>query len=559
MKVFVGQINPTIGDLEGNAGLIRAALERARAAGAALAAFPEMALPGYPPRDLLLRREFVGRTAAALESLRPATRGLTAVIGLMEPNPGEGRPLFNSAAVLSDGRRLASARKCLIPAYDVFDEDRYFESSREPLVVDVPSPGGARRIGLSICEDIWNDRSYWKHRRYNFDPILVQADRGAQALVNISASPFHQGKDRLRESMLGEVARRHKLPLIYANLVGANDDLVFDGRSLAFDEAGRLVGRGKAYEVDDLIVELDPPSGTIQASCADDVESVYRALVLGTRDYMSKCGFTTAVLGLSGGIDSSLVACLAAEAIGPDKVRGVALPSRYSSDHSLEDARLLAQALGLRFDVISIDRVFQSYLDTLSPAFAGRASDVTEENLQSRIRGATLMALSNKFGSLLLTTGNKSELGVGYCTLYGDMCGGLSVIADVPKMLVYALSRHANRRRPVIPERVFTKAPSAELKPDQTDQDTLPPYDVLDAILERAIEGEASAAEIVAAGFPQPVVEQVLRWMDRSEFKRRQAAPGLKVTSRAFGIGRRMPIAQRYPTTMMPLGPEGHA
>ncbi|MBI5367708.1 MAG: NAD+ synthase [Planctomycetes bacterium] len=548
MRIALAQLNQTVGDLEGNAARIRAAAERARAARADLLVTPELSLAGYPPRDLLLRDGFVDACRRALEALAAAADGIALVVGFPERNAhGEGRPLWNAAALLADRRIAAVARKSLLPTYDVFDEDRYFEPSPEVAV----HPVAGRTLGLSICEDIWNDHEYWSRRRYPGDPIERQVNAGAEILVNLSASPFHLGKQALRESMLANTARKHRRPVVYVNLVGGNDDLVFDGRSYVFDAAGRLLDQAAAFAEDLRVVDLDPaappappPPGGFPPP--DGIAAAEQALVLGIRDYAAKCRFGCAVIGLSGGIDSALTAALAVRALGPANVRGVAMPSRFSSDHSLADARALAQNLRIPFDVVPIERVHAAYLETLAPVFAGRAPDVTEENLQARIRGALLMALSNKFSALLLSTGNKSELACGYCTLYGDMCGGLDVLADVPKTLVYRLAEHANREGEVIPRNSIRKPPSAELKPNQTDQDTLPPYDLLDRILQLYVEEERGVEEIVARGFDRAVVIDVARRVDVNEFKRRQAPPGIRVTSRAFGAGRRMPIAQRW-------------
>ncbi|MBI3269980.1 MAG: NAD+ synthase [Planctomycetes bacterium] len=564
MKIALAQLDQTIGDLEGNAARIRAAAARARAAGADLLLTPELSLPGYPPRDLLFREAFVDANLRALDGLRDAAAGITLVVGFAERNPGPGRPLFNAGALLEDGRLAAVFRKSLLPTYDVFDEDRYFEPSQEVLVRAV----AGHRVGFSICEDIWNDKDYWRKPRYAADPIERLVRAGAEVLVNISASPFQLGKQALRAEMLAATARKHAVPVLYVNLVGGNDDLVFDGRSYAFDATGRLAEQAASFEEDLRVVDLArlsagpaPPTAAPASSLSsvaaadaeprlldapDGIEAAYKALVLGIRDYAAKCGFRRAVLGLSGGIDSALTAVLAARALGPRGVLGVAMPSRFSSDHSLSDARSIATNLGIDFRVIPIEGVHAAYLDTLAPAFQGLAPDVTEENLQARIRGGLLMALSNKLNALLLSTGNKSELAAGYCTLYGDMCGGLDCLADVPKTLVYQLSEWINRDGDVIPRSSLLKAPSAELRPNQTDQDTLPPYDLLDRVLRLYVEEEQSVEEIVARGFDPTVVKEIARRVDLAEFKRRQAPPGLKITSRAFGVGRRVPIAQRW-------------
>ncbi|NUN49554.1 MAG: NAD+ synthase [Candidatus Brocadiae bacterium] len=542
MRIALAQLNAVVGDLEGNVARMRDALRRAKAAGASLAVFPELSVTGYPPRDLLLKGDFVRAQRRALAALARDTRGIACVAGFADPNPGEGRPLFNAAALLHGGRIAAVAHKSLLPFYDVFDEERYFERGAPDGVVRF----GGTRLGLSICEDAWNDKAYWKTRHYAVDPMAELARRGARILVNISASPWWRGKGALRQDMLASIARRRKTPLIFVNQVGGNDDLVFDGRSCAFDARGRLMARAAAFAEDLVVVDLEAGAGTVRPEPAGDTAETWDALVLGVRDYVRKCGFSDVVLGLSGGIDSSLVAAIAVEALGPSRVHGALLPSRFTSRASGEDARTMAHALGIRVREIPIEGVFAASLRALSPAFAGRKADVTEENLQARIRGLILMGLSNKFGWMLLTTGNKSELATGYCTLYGDMCGGLAVISDLPKMQVYALSRHANTVRAAIPERVFTRPPTAELRRNQTDQDSLPPYDLLDGILERYIVHDEDPAAIVRRGFDPATVAAVVGMVDRNEYKRRQMPPGLKVTPRAFGAGRRLPIAQGY-------------
>jgi len=553
VKIALLQINPLVGDLAGNARLIADAAREATRQGASLAVTPELALVGYLPRDLLLSSAFVAASWEAVEALaRDLKSGAPVLVGLPEPNPSDaGRPLFNTAVLLHEGRIGQRFRKSLLPTYDVFDEDRYFEPYHGAQILEC----GGRRLGISICEDVWNDRDFWKRRRYHHDPIEDLIRAGADAIVNLSASPFSVGKHRRREEMLSNTARKHHVPVVYVNQFGGNDDLVFDGRSLGFDAAGTLIARGRAFEADVVICSLDENAAQAAAPAegadtTDRPESeIWRALVLGTRDYVRKCGFTEAVIGLSGGIDSALTAAIAAEAIGPDHVTGVLMPSPYSSRGSIDDAAALAAGLGIRTLTLPIEPAMRAMEATLSPAFDGCPRDVTEENIQARIRGNLLMALSNKRGALLLTTGNKSELSVGYCTLYGDMSGGLAVIADVPKTMVYRIARWLNdtRRRAIIPEPTLTKAPSAELRPNQTDQDSLPPYDVLDDILQRHIEQHQPADEIIAAGFDEATVRRVLRMVRLAEFKRKQAAPGLKVTDRAFGTGWRMPIAAADP------------
>ena len=544
MRVALAQINTTVGDFAGNEARLLAAYRRAAAAGAELVVGPELALTGYPPRDLLLRPGFVQRSLESLQHLAAATGPTGLLTGFVGENPARpGRVVTNAVALLQHGRVLATRIKTLLPTYDVFDEDRYFE----PAAGNQPVEFNGRRIGLTICEDLWNDEDFWHDRRYRRNPAVELAAAGAEIIFNVSASPWHLGKNRLRHAMLASLAAKTRCPLVYCNLVGGNDELIFDGASQVFNAAGELVARGAMFAEDFVLVETDAPAAPPPE--LPDEEKLHRALVLGLRDYLHKCGFKSAVLGLSGGIDSALTACLAAEALGPENVHGIALPSQFSSSGSLEDACQLAANLGIRHDVIPIQTAFESLKQQLAPVFAGRPEDTTEENIQARLRGVILMALSNKFGSLLLTTGNKSELAVGYCTLYGDMCGGLAVISDLPKRDVYRLSRWINRDREIIPAASLTKPPSAELRPNQTDQDSLPPYDTLDAILEAYVVECRSVPEIIAAGFDEAAVRRVVRLIDLSEYKRRQAAPGLKVTSKAFGVGRRIPIAQRYRET----------
>ena len=508
---------------------------------------PELALMGYLPRDLLMNQGFVRRSCEMLARIAAELAGAPPLlVGVATPNPSDmGRPLFNSAVLLRNGAVGPAFHKTLLPTYDVFDEDRYFEPAQAPQILELDG----WRLGISICEDVWNDRDFWRRRRYHQDPIEVLTQAGAQAIINLSASPFTVGKQLLRQQMLGHLARKHGLPLVFVNQVGGNDDLIFDGRSGAFDAQGRLFARAKGFEEDVVVVDLaaGPPCGP-DAIAEDDFEpeaEIWNALVLGVRDYARKTRFSKVLLGLSGGIDSTLTAAIAADAMGPENVLGVMMPSCYSSQGSVDDSAELARHLGIKTIALPIAGIMQTYDAVLEEAFRGFPPDVTEENIQSRIRGNLLMALSNKYGSLLLTTGNKSEMSVGYCTLYGDMNGGLAVIADLPKMMVYRVSRWRNRRRPDIPEAILTKAPSAELRPDQTDQDSLPPYDVLDQILELHVEQCQSAEEIIAQGFDEPTVRRVLRLVRIAEFKRKQAAPVLKVTSRAFGTGWRMPIVRQ--------------
>jgi len=545
VKIALLQINPTVGDLQGNSRLIIEAAEQAGRQGAELSITPELALVGYLPRDLLLSAGFVRHSWDAVAALAIEVARLPPVlVGLPEPNPAaEGRPLYNTAVLLSNGRVGQRFRKALLPTYDVFDEDRYFEPFRGPQILELCG----RRLGISICEDVWNDRDFWKRRRYHHDPIEELIHAGAEAIVNLSASPFSVGKYRLREDMLGSLARRHRVPVVYVNQFGGNDDLVFDGRSCAFTADGAPIARGRSFDADIVVCDVDH-GRAIPPLVEERAESeIWRALVLGTRDYARKCGFQSVVLGLSGGIDSALTAAIAAEAVGAARVLGALMPSPYSSRGSIDDSRQLAANLGIETLTLPIEPAMQAIEHTLRHAFANGERGVTEENIQARIRGNLLMALSNKRGALLLTTGNKSELAVGYCTLYGDMSGGLAVIADVPKTMVYRVARWLNETagRELIPQPTLTKAPSAELRPDQTDQDSLPPYDILDEVLQRHIEQHQPADEIIASGFDGDTVRKILRLVRLSEFKRKQAAPGLKVTDRAFGTGWRMPIAAR--------------
>ena len=542
LRIALLQIDTTAGDLEGNAALIVRGVRSAAEQRADLVVTPELALMGYLPRDLLMSQGFIDRAFAALEHMAAGLRDAPALlVGLATRNPSDiGRPLLNSAALLHRGAVGPLFHKTLLPTYDVFDEDRYFEPAQHPGILDF----GEWRLGISICEDIWNDRNFWQRRRYRYDPVETLVAAGAEAILNLSASPFYVGKQTLREDMLTHMARRHQRPIVVVNQVGGNDDLIFDGQSAAFDSEGGMFARTKAFREDLIVVDLATSSGTVARHDFTPEAEIWNALVLGGRVYARKTHFTRALLGLSGGIDSSLTAAIAAEALGPQNVLGVLMPSCYSSQGSIDDSLALARNLAIQTLTLPISGIMRTYETVLSEAFAGRAPDVTEENIQSRIRGNLLMALSNKFCSLLLTTGNKSEMAVGYCTLYGDMNGGLAVIADLPKTTVYRVSAWRNQQRPDIPETVLVKPPSAELRPNQTDQDSLPPYGLLDQILELHVERSQSAEEIMAQGFDEPTVRRVLRMVRNAEFKRKQAAPVLKVTSRAFGTGWRMPIAR---------------
>jgi NAD+ synthetase len=541
MRIALAQIDTTVGDICGNRDRVYQEMDRAGDLAADLIVFPELCLTGYPPRDLLGLSGFVGANLRVMMEIASRTGRMGVVLGYVDRNTsGGGKELFNAAALLAEGKVQGVAHKMLLPTYDVFDEDRYFERGRESCVVLFKGV----KIGLSICEDAWNSEGFWPKRLYRTDPIRNLAENGANLLLNVSASPYEMDKPQFRYQMLLDHARRNAVPLLYVNLVGGNDDLIFDGNSIALGKSGNLIAQGKSFEEDLLIV--DPEDDSDRPYCeGESIENLFNALVLGTRDYARKCGFHSAVLGLSGGIDSAVTANIAAEAFGPANVIGVSMPSVYSADESLEDACSLARNLGIRFEVIPIQPLVQEYRQLLSGIFSGLSEDTTEENLQARVRGNLLMALSNKFGNLVLSTGNKSELAVGYCTLYGDMAGGLAVISDVPKTVVYKLADFINRRGEIIPRRTIERPPTAELRPNQTDQDTLPDYAVLDGILRLHVELQMGVDEIVSRGYDPAIVREVVNMIQRTEYKRRQAAPGLKVTSRAFGTGRRIPIASR--------------
>jgi len=547
MRIALAQVNTTVGDLEGNVDRMLEAARRAAAAGADLVVFPELSITGYPPWDLVEKPSFLQRTEEQLHRMARATSSLSAAVicGYVgRSNSSTGKAATNSAALLERGEVVFRQDKMLLPTYDVFDEARYFAPAERQSLCQVRG----RNIALTICEDAWNDKQYWERQLYRRDPVEELAAQGAELLISINASPYHMGKRALRRDIFTAVARRRGLPVLYVNQVGGNDQLVFDGSSFAVDPSGRIIASAASFREDLVLVDPEADSGDQHENLPDEGEAVYEALVLGTQDYLRKCGFQRVLLGLSGGIDSSLTAVIAADAAGRENVVGVAMPGPYSSEASLADAQALARNLGIRFEVISITPVYEKFLEILDPLFNGAARDVTEENLQARLRGVTLMALSNKWRALVLTTGNKSEIAVGYCTLYGDMIGGLAVISDVPKTMVYELARVANRRHPgAIPESVFQKPPSAELRPNQKDTDSLPEYPVLDAILRGYIEENQSPAEIAAANnLPLELVREIVNKVDRNEYKRQQAAPGLKVTTKAFGVGRRFPIAQRF-------------
>ncbi len=546
MRLALAQINPTVGDLDGNSDLIVEYSKRAAEGNAELVVFPELALCGYPPRDLIELPVFIEKTAEALEAVaaRTANLGVDLIVGYV--GSAEGlceRRAANCAAVLSGGQITFVQQKALLPTYDVFDEWRYFAPAESQSVITIRG----ERIGITICEDVWNDKSFWDRPRYPDDPIKSLADQGMDLIVNIACSPYYIRKRDLRERMLQAVAGRLSIPVAMVNQVGGNDELIFDGSSFVAGREGSTIARAASFKQDLLLCDLDAAHEDLRHT-SHESDAAYDALVLGTRDYLRKCGFSQAVIGLSGGVDSSLTAAIAVEALGAENVIGVGMPGPYSSEGSVSDARELAEQLGVRFELLSINHAYQAALATIKPAFRGFAPDVTEENLQARLRGLTLMALANKFNAITLTTGNKSELAVGYCTLYGDMAGGLAVISDVPKTMVYELSRVANRRRPgAIPETVFSKPPSAELRPDQKDTDSLPEYDQLDPILELYLEEQLAPEQITERlSTDADLVRKICRMVDRNEYKRRQAAPGLRITSKAFGIGRRFPVAQRF-------------
>ncbi len=544
MKIALAQINTTVGDFAGNVGRIVRYAQCAQERGADLVVFPELALCGYPPRDLVEEPQFAIRSEAELKRLAGLLPDIPALVGYVRRSHAEhGKTVSDAAALLHRGRLALDYVKMLLPFYDVFDESRYFEPGESLGLYEL----AGYRLGVTICEDAWNDKHFWKKQLYSRDPVEETVKSGANLLLNIASSPYDTEKIRLRHDMLKAIAMEHRIPVVYVNHVGGNDQLVFDGSSMAFNARGELCARAESFEEDLVIFDTSGQSPEIHSFPGSEVEEVYQALLLGARDYVRKCGFQKAIVGLSGGIDSSLVATIAAYALGPENVTGVSMPGPYSSPGSIRDAEALARNLRIDFRVIPITTIFDSYLTTLDPAFENAPRDVTEENIQARIRGNILMAMSNKFGALVLSTGNKSELAVGYCTLYGDMAGGLAVIADVPKTMVYKLARFANSPGERIPQACFGKAPSAELRPNQTDQDTLPPYDLLDIILKAYIEEKLSAQEIVAKyGIDPVLVSETIRRVTSAEYKRQQAAPTLKVTAKAFGVGRRYPIAQKF-------------
>ena len=548
MKIALGQINPTVGDFSGNAAKHIEFSRRAQAGGADLILFPELSVCGYPPRDLVERSSFLARNHEVVEQIAASTRGISVICGLVTPAESEtGKSVMNSAALLQEGKIVFVQSKMLLPTYDVFDEMRNFAPAKSQKVFSLCG----NQVALTICEDAWNDKLFWPKRLYTVDPIEGLIRAGGSVVLNISASPFWIGKRDLRRDMLASIARHHKVPVAMVNQIGGNDSLIFDGSSIVLNAEGKVIAQGKSFEEDLLYFDSNNLTGDLHPQIEGEDASVYGALVLGTRDYMRKCGFKKAIIGLSGGIDSALTAVIAADAVGAENVIGIGMPGPYSSQGSIDDARQLASNLGIRFELLSINCAYEAYKGILKDVFAGQKEDVTEENIQSRARGTLLMALSNKFGAIVLSTGNKSELGVGYCTLYGDMVGGLAVISDVPKTMVYRLSHYANGtsvngRREVIPRATLEKPPSAELRPDQKDSDSLPPYEVLDAVLEDYVEDAHSAEQIASdRGFDIELVRRVVRMVDRAEYKRQQAAPGIKISSKAFGYGRRFPIAAK--------------
>ena len=543
VKIALGQINPTVGDFQGNRGKIVDYACRAQQAGAGLILFPELSICGYPPRDLVERPSFVAHNRETMDQIAAETQGIAVICGLVTPAQAEtGKSVMNSAALLKDGKLAFLQSKMLLPTYDVFDEMRNFA----PATSQTTFPFCGKQMALTICEDAWNDKRFWNRQLYTIDPVETLIHAGGNFLLNISASPFWMGKREFRRDMLASIARAQKVPVAMVNQVGGNDSLIFDGSSLVLNPQGEVIAQGKSFEEDLVYFDSDKLMGEVHDQIAGGEASVYAALVVGPRDYVHKCGFQKVIVGLSGGIDSALTAVIAADAVGPENVIGVGMPGPFSSQGSIDDARSLAKKLGIRFEILPISEIFESYERTLKQVFAGCKDDETEENIQSRARGTMLMALSNKFGAIVLSTGNKSELGVGYCTLYGDMVGGLAVISDVPKTLVYRLSRYVNSRRAVIPQASLEKPPSAELRPDQKDSDSLPPYEMLDAVLEDYVEESRTPEQIAEQrGFDVTLVRRVVRMIERTEYKRQQAAPGLKISEKAFGYGRRFPIAAK--------------
>ncbi len=556
MKICLAQINPTVGAFKKNTVKICKFINSASENGADLVVFPELSIVGYPPKDLLELSGFVDSNLQALEEVKDNVTGISVIVGFVDRNPARrGKSLYNAAAYIKNRKIMSVHKKTLLPTYDVFDEDRYFEPTGDISIVKI----SGRKFGISICEDAWGADEIWPGKIHHKDPLECMIRQGAEIILNISASPFSIGKQVERQKMLTNHAKRYNVPIVFVNQIGGNDDLVFDGDSMVINRNGVVVGRASSFKEDLLMVDFKGQDVTVCKGRSrsvknkarsvvkeGEVESVFKALVLGTRDYAKKCGFKKAVIGLSGGIDSAVTAVIAARALGRGNVLGVTMPSIFSSRGSVEDSKILAERLGVNFEAIPIKSIYNTYTKALSGIFEGLTFDVTEENLQARIRGKILMAISNKFGYLVLTTGNKSELAVGYCTLYGDMCGGLAVISDVPKTLVYDLAKYINLRKEIIPADTIEKPPSAELRPNQSDQDSLPPYDVLDSVLGAYVEESKDVRDIVRMGYDKSLVKDIINMVDRNEYKRKQAAPGLKVTTKAFGTGRRMPLAQQY-------------
>jgi NAD+ synthase/NAD+ synthase (glutamine-hydrolysing) len=543
MKIALAQFNPTVGDFDGNSARILEIAREAKSRGADLAVFSELCVCGYPPQDLLERPAFIERNHTQLAKLAKCIPmpSIVGYVGKAQDNTG--KPVANTAALIADGGIIFEQRKMLLPTYDVFDESRYFQPAHSQSII----PLGAEQLGITICEDSWNDKNFWAQRLYERDPVAELVGQGSSILLNISASPYTIDKRGFRLDMLRALARQHHVPVVYVNQVGGNDSLVFDGSSVAIAPDGTIAARAHSFQEDLVLFDTETLIGDIRHETSDELEAAYKALVCGTRDYVRKCGFSKVVVGLSGGVDSALVVTVAVDAVGAENVLGVGMPGPYSSEGSLRDARKIAENLGVEFIVLPITGVFDEYLQVVEPVFTGRPVDATEENIQARIRGNLLMALSNKFGSLVLSTGNKSEIAVGYCTLYGDMAGGLAVISDVPKTMVYELAKLRNREREVIPVETLTKPPSAELRPNQRDSDTLPPYDILDRILKAYVEDIKDPEEIASHfGYSIELVRSITRRVDQNEYKRNQAAPGLKITSKAFSVGRRFPLANRF-------------
>lgn len=540
MKIYLAQINTTVGAIKTNTNKIIEYAHKAMACGGNLVVFHEMAITGYPPKDLLDRKEFVDDNIAAVNLIAKSCPKIGIIVGFVDHNPNkQGKRLMNAAALTYGGKVISKTYKSLLPFYDVFDEGRYFEPSSEVHVSEFLG----KKTGITICEDVWNDKDASNVQYYQINPVEELIKQKSEIIITINSSPFHAGKPAMRNNMLKKLAVKYRTPVIYVNQVGGNDSLIFDGGSVVFDSDGVVKARAKMFEEDFIVYDTEAKSGDISDTSNNDTEMVFNALVTGVRDYFRKCGIKKAIIGVSGGIDSALSTCIATEALGKENVLGVSMPSKYSSKASIEDAKELCANLGVEFKIIPIQKIVDVYSETMKDEFKNLTADTTEENIQARVRANILLAMSNKFGYLVLNNGNKSESSVGYCTLYGDMAGGLAVISDVPKYMVYELARYVNRDRKIVPENIFTKAPSAELKPNQTDQDTLPPYDILDKIIKAYVEESKGKDEIIAMGIDKDIVEKTIRMINASEYKRHQMPPGLKVTTKAYGFGRRMPIA----------------